>query len=81
MKEFIEEIVSSIVPAGQFQVKEDEQDGSFVYTILVSEEDIGKIIGKEGKVINSIRCLCRVKSLKNKQRVFIKVDKILPSEN
>ncbi len=77
MKDFLEKLVSYIVTEGiSFQVEEELSESLIIYKILVPEEEIGKIIGKEGKVISAIRTLCRIKAAKEQKRVLIRVDKI-----
>jgi len=77
MKEFLEKLVSYIASEGiLYEIKEELSDGLTTYTILVPEEEIGKIIGKEGKVISAIRTLCRLKATKEQKRILIKVDRI-----
>ena len=77
MKDFLEKLVSYIASEGVlFEIKEELSDGLITYTILVPEEEIGKIIGKEGRVISAIRTLCRLKAVGEQKRVLIKVDRI-----
>lgn len=77
MIDFLKKIVSSIVEnPDKFEIKNDSDNGLNIYTILVPEEEIGKIIGKEGKTINAIRCLCRLKSMNNQEKALVKVDKL-----
>lgn len=75
MKNFLNKVVSFIVDSPEkAQIEEKVEDGLKIYTILVPEEEVGKIIGKGGKVINAIRSLARVKALKKQERVLIKVE-------
>ncbi len=77
MKDFLEKLVSYIVTEGVSpKIEEELSEGLIIYKIFVPEEEIGKIIGKEGKVISAIRTLCRIKAAKEQKRVLIKVDKI-----
>jgi predicted RNA-binding protein YlqC (UPF0109 family) len=77
MKDFLEKLVSYIVSEGvSFEIKEEVFEGLITYTILVPEEEIGKIIGKEGRVISAIRTLYRLKAVKEQKRVLIKVERI-----
>jgi len=75
VKEFLIKIISAIVnDPTQVEVIETEENGLKIYTILAPEEEVGKIIGKEGKVINAIRCLARLKALRAQERVLVKVE-------
>jgi len=77
MKKLIEKLVSFIVAEDvSFEIQEDfsEPENLTTYTILVPESEIGKIIGKEGKVISSIRVLCRLKAIKEQKRILIKAE-------
>lgn len=76
MKDFLEKLVSYIISEGvSFKIEEKTLDNLTVYTIFTAEEEIGKIIGKGGKVISTIRTLCRVKAVKEQKRVLIKVER------
>ncbi len=75
MKDFLEKLVSYIVSEEiSFEVKEEETEGLITYTILAPQAEVGKIIGKEGKVISAVRTLCRIKAAKLGKRVLIKVE-------
>lgn len=77
MKDFINKLVSHIVPDEiPFEIKEEISEGINVYAILVPETEIGKVVGKEGKIINALRTICRLKAGKNQQRIALKVDKL-----
>ena len=65
MKEFIEFLVTSLVKNPQSVAVEESQEGSnYRYTIAVDPTDMGLIIGKEGRTINSIRSLAKAKAVK-----------------
>lgn len=76
MKKFIEKLLSFIVEDGNYKVNEENQNQINVITIFAPEENIGKIIGKEGKVINAIRCLCRLKSNQSQEKIVLNVEKL-----
>ena len=57
-------------------IKEFDSDDTVTIEILVKEEDMGRLIGKNGKTINAIRTLCQASSYLNGNKyVKINVDK------
>ncbi len=74
MKDTLSFIVKSIVSTpDQVEITEDEQDGIVNLVISVAKEDMGKIIGKEGKVIRSIRNIMKIKAMKHDKRINITI--------
>lgn len=72
MKDTLHFIVSAIVDSPDaVQIDEHEEDGITLYTITVAPEDMGKVIGKEGKVIRSIRNIMKIKAMKYDKRIKI----------
>lgn len=72
MKDALEFIVSSIVDNPEkASVTEEEQDGVIQFVIAVAKEDMGKVIGKEGKVIRSIRNVLKIRAIKENKRIAI----------
>ena len=75
MKEFLEKLVSYIIdPQSAFEVREENTEGLTTFTVFAPSQEVGKIIGKEGKVISAIRNLCRIKASREQKRVLIKVE-------
>lgn len=74
MKDTLQFIVSSIVDKTEtVRVNEQETDDITNLIITVDKEDMGKIIGKEGKVIRSIRNIMKIKAIKNNKRINISI--------
>ena len=75
-----EEIILSLVEDKEIaQVKEfpSENEKEILIEVVISEKDMPKVIGKSGKVINSIRTIVQASSyLKDNKRVQINVDSI-----
>jgi len=71
MKKTIEYIVSSILNTENVKVDETEEDGITNFTVHVDKDNMGKIIGKEGKVIRSIRTVMRIPAIKQEKRVNV----------
>ncbi|NLM38122.1 MAG: KH domain-containing protein [Firmicutes bacterium] len=58
MKELVELIAKSLVDhAEDVQVRREETDDTILLEISVNKEDLGKIIGRKGRVIKAIRTL------------------------
>ncbi|QQK76621.1 KH domain-containing protein [Salicibibacter cibarius] len=56
LKELVVTIARSLVDhPDDVAVQEEDVDGMTVFTLSVHEEDIGKVIGKNGRVANAIR--------------------------
>lgn len=74
MKEFIEYLLSQIVSKPEsVKVEEVQDNGLAIYKIEVAQEDMGPVIGKEGRTINSIRALVRSKAIKDGVRVRVEL--------
>ncbi len=72
MKDTLHFIVSAIVEKPEeVTVEEADVDGIHTLTIHVSKDDMGKIIGKEGKVIRSIRNVMKIAAMKNNERINV----------
>jgi predicted RNA-binding protein YlqC (UPF0109 family) len=75
MKEFIEYLIKSIVKDPDAVVINEEKEGeSTVYTIVAAKEDIGGIIGKKGRVINSIRNVAKIKAIRDNVHIRIEIE-------
>lgn len=55
------------------QIHQSEEDGREVYTIHVHPDDMGRVIGKSGKVIQAIRSLAHVVAIRQNTRYRINV--------
>lgn len=72
--EFLTFVVSSLVEfKDQIEITEREDELGTLLTLKVAKEDMGTIIGKEGKTIQAIRTVLRVYGSKKDQRVNLKI--------
>ncbi len=61
MRTLVEYIVKSLVEAPEEMViREARRAGRLVLELRVSRADMGRVIGKDGRVVNAIRTLLRV---------------------
>lgn len=74
MKDTLSNIISAIVEnPDAVEVKEEEQDGVINFIITVAKEDMGRIIGKNGKIIRSIRNVMKIPAIKNNKKIYISI--------
>lgn len=75
MKELVLETVKLLVEEpDQVQVEEsDDEDRDLLFEVRVAPEDVGRVIGKEGRVINSVRLLAGASAAKSRKRVSVKI--------
>lgn len=71
MKELAEYIFKNIVdnPDKVNITESTNEEGGVLLTATVAEEDMGKVIGKSGKVINAIRQVLKIAAIRQNQRV------------
>ena len=73
MKEILETIVLNIVEnKNNVEVLEKIEETAIVYEVKVDKEDMGKIIGKQGKVAQAIRTLIKSIGAKEKKKIVVK---------
>jgi hypothetical protein len=65
MEKLLEDIVKSIVDKpDEVKINVNESENTIVYELNVGEGDLGKVIGKKGKNVNSIRTLLSASNAK-----------------
>ena len=70
MKQTLEAIIRNIVEnQDAVSIEESEEAGRITYKVKVSAEDMGRVIGKQGKVANSIRIVIKALAAKEKKKV------------
>lgn len=73
MKEILETIILSLVDNKDVvQINELDGEKSVVFEVKVAEEDMGKVIGRQGRLAKSIRTL--VKSIAGKEHKKVTVE-------
>ncbi len=74
MKELIEYIARSLVDdPTQVQVRQDRGGGKIRLELRVAKEDMGRVIGKSGRVANAMRILLRVAAANENKQVSLDV--------
>ncbi|MBW1824698.1 MAG: KH domain-containing protein [Deltaproteobacteria bacterium] len=74
MKEFIERIAKALVDQPDMvKITEVEGEKTSVIELSVAKDDMGKIIGKQGKTAIAIRTLLNAASKKQKKRTIFEI--------
>ncbi len=74
MKQLVEYIVKGLVDQpDEVVVTESRRSGAVILELRVAPDDMGRVIGKGGRVANSIRSLLRVMAAKDGTRVTLDI--------
>ncbi len=57
----------------QVEVTETEGPDAVILEIHVAQEDMGKVIGKQGRIAKAIRSVVKAATLKNSKPVFVEI--------
>lgn len=76
MKDLVEYIARSLVDSPEeVRITEIEGERSVVLELRVAPEDMGKVIGKQGKIAKSMRTLTKAAAAKEGKRVAVEIVK------
>ena len=74
MKELLETIAKSLVDAPELvSVSEFEVEQSIILELRVGESDMGKVIGKQGRIAKAIRTVVKAAANKDNKRVVVEI--------
>ena len=74
MTELLEFLVKALVEEpGEVEVEELEEDGDLVYEISVADGDLGRVIGKGGRIANAIRTIAKAAAVRLDRRVIVDI--------
>ena len=74
MKQLLEHIAKALVDEpDQVSVKEVESDRLIVLELRVAENDMGKVIGKQGRIAKAIRTVVKAAATKEGKRVIVEI--------
>ncbi len=74
MKELVEIIAKALVNnPDEVIVTESMDDDVIILELKVSQEDMGKVIGKQGRVAKAIRTVVKAASVKHNKKVVVKI--------
>ena len=74
MGELVEFIAKSLVDnPNEVEVKEVEGSQSIIIELKVAPEDMGRIIGKQGRIAKAIRTVVKAAAIKDNKRVVVEI--------
>ncbi len=74
MKQLVEQIAKALVDQpDKVQVREVEGEQTTVLELRVAPEDLGKVIGKQGKTARAVRTLLAAAGMKLKKRFVLEI--------
>jgi predicted RNA-binding protein YlqC (UPF0109 family) len=74
MRELVEYIAKSLVDKPEaVEVKETQGEAVTIIEIRTAPEDAGKVIGREGRIANSIRTIVKAAAAKQNKKVSVEI--------
>ena len=77
MKELLETIVADLVEdksAVSVNVDEPNAEGIIIYHLHVATDDMGRVIGKQGRIAKAIRTVMRAGAARKDQKIMVEID-------
>ena len=77
MKELLVSIAAGLVEEPEqvtVAVDEPNEEGIIVYHLHVAEEDMGRVIGKQGRIANAIRVVMRAAASRKNENILVEID-------
>ncbi len=74
MRELVEFLVRALVEEpDSVEVTELDEDGDLVLEVTVADEDLGRVIGRGGRIANAIRTVARAAGARDDRRVIVDI--------
>jgi uncharacterized protein len=71
---FVDSLVRSVVenPA-ELEIEEEVENGTRTFYVHCAPDDVGKVIGKSGRVVSAIRCVVSAVAAKDREKAYVKI--------
>ena len=74
MRDLVEFLVRALVAdPDAVRVEEIDSNGDIVYEVHVADDDLGRVIGREGRVANAIRTIAKAAATREGGRVMVEI--------
>lgn len=76
MQELLKVIASGLVekPDQVTVTSEESENGTVVYHLHVAEDDMGRVIGKQGRIAKAIRVVMRAAAVRKDKKIVVEID-------
>lgn len=76
MQDLLKAIASGLVekPEEVSITSEEAENGATIYHLHVAEDDMGRVIGKQGRIAKAIRVVMRAAATRNDQKIMVEID-------
>ncbi len=76
MQELLKIIASGLVekPEEIVVTSEESENGTLVFHLHVAEEDMGRVIGKQGRIAKAIRVVMRAAAARSEKKIMVEID-------
>ncbi len=74
MQQLIEYLVKELVDEPeQVVITEVPQEDATTYEVRVAPNDLGKVIGKQGRIANALRTVAKAAAMKHKRKIYVEI--------
>jgi len=74
LRELVEFLVRALVEKpDEVEVEEFEEDGDLVLEVTVADDDLGRVIGRGGRIANAIRTVARAAGARDDRKVIVDI--------
>ena len=74
MRDLVEYLTRALVDdPDAVSVEEVEEDGDIVLEITVAEDDVGRVIGRGGRIANALRTVAKAAAVREDRRVIVDI--------
>jgi len=77
MKEIVEVIAKSLVDhpeSVQVDEEQEQEDGEIVLRLHVAEDDMGKVIGRQGRIAKALRTVVKAAATRENKKVTVEIE-------
>ena len=73
-KEIVEYLARRLVDEpDEVSVEEIEREGAIILQLHVAKDDVGKVIGRQGRIARALRTIVRASAARREQRVMLEI--------